>query len=421
MLIFLSQFGIIAAGQSGAGDNPETIIVNHVMRVSAVILVTFFLALEIANRKLPNKLNLGTLWPLAFLYLYFMISFMLAEGRSNFNDQLLVVYRSYEWMLCIFLVSLSFPNGDIELVTKKIIDYIKLTIKITIVMVAIYMIFIPDTIYVAREFRSQIGGVAIHANRLSLLCDLGILVFGIYRKNPYDYLWLILCIALTVFTQSRVGILMGVISLYVVFLYKFRAINRIGLSILAVVTGLAIAILILDWFLAGDISQYGQFAQLSTLNSRTEVWSISLSMIGASPLFGWGYIYGPKQIGSFMSGAWYATNAQNDILSALVSGGVLGLFVLGLFYSKLLSTLYKAKKAPGGVFCVVAILLYFITSSFEPFFVHYTVQTSIVMIVIIRFIDLRSRSGRPMAGSGNDTHQRYSAAHLGSAKADQYT
>lgn len=142
----------------------------------------------------------------------------------------------------------------------------------------------------------------------------------------------------------------------------------------------------------GAFSNEGLAGHFYTLNSRTAIWEISLALFQQAPIFGWGFIEGPRQIGGLLDQPWWmASNAQNDLLSAMVAGGGIALAcMLALCFgtARMIARVRSEKYPHLKLFLSGSALAYLLSAGFEPVFVHHVVQSSVLFLVILRILDI---------------------------------
>jgi O-antigen ligase len=121
-----------------------------------------------------------------------------------------------------------------------------------------------------------------------------------------------------------------------------------------------------------------------TLNGRTDVWSAAAKMFEMAPIIGWGFFLGPKHIGDIINQPWWhATNAQSDLLGAMVCGGYTGLILYLGFILVMLFEVVRIKERKRRFVMFGVVLLYAMSSSFEPFFVHNLGVATVVMLALL--------------------------------------
>jgi O-antigen ligase len=204
-----------------------------------------------------------------------------------------------------------------------------------------------------------------------------------------------------VLAASRVGWVMGVSAVLLLMMSRYGAIVRILLGF--VLAGIAI------WLLyTVAVQGPGSFLDVTgnewtTLNGRTDVWNVALQMFSMSPAIGWGFFLGPKHIGDILNQYWWhATNAQNDLLGAMVCGGYIGVLLFLIFIATLAVSFFRIKDGKDRALASGVFVLYLMSSSFEPFFVHSLGVSTVIMLLLIVQVsewNRRSRAQSP-ASSG---------------------
>lgn len=128
-----------------------------------------------------------------------------------------------------------------------------------------------------------------------------------------------------------IALMVALVAMIVVWLKRNSV--RATVLMLVVSTGLAIALLFqerllkpLGFFLTDDIY---------TLNSRTELWSKAFVYVTQQPLIGSGYYSGRYLLMKEFS---WAGHAHNSFIEVLLTTGLIGLIVLGIYLASLVKT-----------------------------------------------------------------------------------
>lgn len=389
-IVFITFFGVVAPDYHALGGNPEEVVFNHFYRgFGFMVAGTIFVISAIQNGAARDSL------PLCFVSLcasfaYYGITGALLYGSSA-SEFGVIVYRIAEWLTIIVVVhqAVFTRRSDAEEVGENLLRVAKMLVQLTFLVLILYLIAIPGNV-LSPWGRFQMGGAAIHPNRLGFVAALGVLLFGLFPRGNLRHFWFLASLLAVVLAGSRVGFAMGLIALGVVLSSRLPPALRVagmGLVTLLALVGSV-------FFLANPapLAWLGSVnSEVLTLNGRIDVWRTSLDMLEQSPLIGWGLILGPKQIGQFLRQSWWnATNAQGDIVGALVAGGYLGLLLHLCLLAVLLFYCWRA-QGEHRRFVVGAVLLYLISSSFEPFFVHNVGAATVLMLVVLRLADHWSR------------------------------
>jgi O-antigen ligase len=164
----------------------------------------------------------------------------------------------------------------------------------------------------------------------------------IYRKSISSGIASSLIITGVVLTSTRIGlaiVLLGLIANLIIFIYSR---NRLGiLKVLGVVTLSAIICLSLlyggktgkNTGVQNVIAQKAKtaYTQLSTLNTRTDIWKNGLAAFRNSPLVGYGAGTFEYAYRKYFDGNSYTGVAHSVLIKTIVELGILGLLCF-LFY-----------------------------------------------------------------------------------------
>ena len=387
VIIYVSQFGIVAADRSGFGANTDYIVLNHFMRLIACIGISlFFLADILVSRKIKKAYS-GSLSLIILLYLFFFLIYPFTLSYAGNGRYFIIGFRCYEWVVIIVLIINAFPMSNCSgNYTDHFINFSKLIIRVTISIVVFYAFLFPDAMFSITDERFRLGGSAIQPNRLALVCAFGILLFGLYGKNISDLGHIAVCVFIAILTDSRMGLLLILISVYSVLLYRVNLYIRLFANTSALAITIILVMFVAQWVSEQSIQNYVENSNILTLNSRTVVWETAIIMFWEQPFIGWGFIDGPELIGSFSTQNWWnATNAQNDILNTLVSGGLIATMILFYLYYRIWSVFFSKRGKQEKFFFMTVFCLYLLSSFFEPLLVHHLVQPAILFVIFIRF------------------------------------
>lgn len=377
-ILYISYFGFMASDHTGLGQQSDEVIYNHILRIAGVTISVLMVIYSITKYKIistPSKLlKFMTLMYATYMVLAFVIFSI--QGSVNYTT----AYRIAEWFAIIVVCSQTMiKNRDYE---ADAINICKRLIKLTFLISATYYLVFHSAITIYGTDRFQLGGTAIHPNRIAFIGAVGILIFGMDAGKKINLVWTLCSAALVLAAASRIGYLLGALAAFAILILLVPKSLRSALTTL--LAAMAIAALLLIIFTVGNPIDYFEADQeWSTLNGRTDIWAVGINMLWASPFVGWGLIQGAEQIGSLLNQPWWnATNAQGDILSAAISGGAVGLAMLLSLYILTISSIRHIRSSKFRRFFVYTVIFYFIAASFESIFIHVTTQVSIILIVL---------------------------------------
>lgn len=395
LAIYAGQFGVIGTDQTGLGINSELIIINQIMRITGVILGTIaIIALAIAHQgKLFLKKKLVGIFLLTHVYLIGALPF--ASEDVDLLKYAEVAFRSSEWIIIVTILSFYFEgllrwkdaNFDRGMIlVRRILIY-------TFFIVVIHLILFQDSIVSFGLERTRLGGSAIHPNRLALLATFGILVFGMYSKRLLTTVAaLFICYSLIYAAQSRIGYVTASVATLVVILSQFKLSDRRLILTIYGIVSIPVSLILFDIVFSGVSSGVFDDGYL-TLNNRTRVWDVAIELFYESPIIGHGFIVGPTKIGEYLGDSyWYATNAQNDLASAAVSGGL----ALILLYFYMIVWIVRHGLRVGDsrqkLFYLGVFGSYLISSWFEPLFMHSLTQPAVAAVIFMWMLDGSSKN-----------------------------
>lgn len=390
-LMFISYFGFVATDNTGFGNNSEDIILNHLLRMSGeafAAAIVLFSALRNRVFFAPTR----TLSVLIGMYLFYALSYTLIIYTSYVTPAITPLLRLAEYALAIVIVSQCL-HSKVQNLQATAIRLIKVLICAAYLICAIYLVIFPTSIISFGLERTQLGGAAITPNRVALVASVGIMTFGMFGRTRLDFCLFVLSIVVAFLAASRMGYLLMGMALFITAFTYSRGEAKAGILLAGMLAmAAALSFIALDPATQAFLGTLASDDQLASFNGRFDIWGIGIHMGLESPFIGWGFIEGPKQIGSFLNQPWWnATNAQNDILGAIISGGAPGLAFLLIFYIAVWVSLGKVIRNPIRTYVSWLFLMFLASSQFEPFLVHLPVQPSIILLLALRLLDLSPR------------------------------
>ncbi len=188
----------------------------------------------------------------------------------------------------------------------------------------------------------------------------------IYRKSISSGIASSLIITGVVLTSTRIGlaiVILGLIANLVIFIYSR---NRLGiLKVLGVVTLSAIICLSLlyggktgkNTGVQNVIAQKAKtaYTQLSTLNTRTDIWKNGLAAFRNSPLVGYGAGTFEYAYRKYFDGNSYTGVAHSTLIKTIVELGILGLLCFLFYLFGVFIRTRSIMRDPMGRFVLIAV------------------------------------------------------------------
>lgn len=380
LVLFVTWFGFVAADRTGWGQH-EGIWANHVLRIAGWVVATGMVAVSALRHRVYVR-PFGVLKTLMMFHCVFL-ALLLAASFRGLEISPTAYFRVAEWVSLSFVLSQAFGREDGR--RDRLVGFSKVLVYLLAAIIGFYLLAFPNAVVTASESRLQLGGTAIHPNRLAFVGACGVVLFGLFLRRKSDIFGFLLSLGLAFAAGSRVGYLLVGLALLVVVVSYLSAGKRAVVLFYAALALAGAAIVMLEnggvaWLLAdGD---HG------TLNGRLAVWQAALQLIGEAPILGWGLIDGPRLIGTLVHEPWWnPTNAQNEVLSAGVSGGLIGLVALLMLYVVLTRGLVRMPKGAARLYASTAFALYIISSQFEPLFVHHATQAALVLVLALILVE----------------------------------
>jgi O-antigen ligase len=377
-IAFITFFGF--ALPDGYDTAAEDLAVNHYYRglgffIAALIVILSGIANGFGRARVPAAFVV-----LVVMYAFYALTGPMLYGR--WNDIGVIEYVIAEWLTMLLLVHQTMPRTKADdPPSTKAISMVKLLVVMTFLIVLAYYFIFPQSVLTIGS-RFQLGGLAIHPNRLGFISSVGILVFGIRARRPRDYIFALVCVVVVLLSGSRVGLVMGSTAICIWAMSRTGPVIRSALAAVVLGIGTWVVFTVFTEGPAAVIDPGGH--EWYSLNGRTDVWGAALQMFSMSPGIGWGFFLGPKHIGDILNQAWWhASNAQNDLFGAMVCGGYVGIFLFLGFLAVFARTAFRVREKRDRHLALGVFVLYLMSSSFEPFFVHSIGVSTVIMLFMI--------------------------------------
>lgn len=284
----------------------------------------------------------GTVFILpAAMYAWYAIDAPLVSGSV---ELLLALFRDAEWFLLILLLWVVLRD-TITVGRGSARDLLRLALPIIFFPAMVNLVVLPlapSLIYQTSEATgvSRFGALFTHPNVLGALTAMALFYVWTFWRGWLRVAGVSVMFAMLALSYSRGAIVAFAFASFVYALIITRsATGRILLLLTAISIGLLIAgygDAIVDLIRAFFERRHGA-GKLASLSERTIVWSAASTMIQSEPWLGYGFVSGPKKLADVMAsgstGTYFlAPHAHNELLQAILSGGVLaGAMTLGLY------------------------------------------------------------------------------------------
>jgi O-antigen ligase len=154
----------------------------------------------------------------------------------------------------------------------------------------------------------------------------------------------VLGVAVMILAAGKAGIISGIISAALFFLFQKRVASSLGVLIGIAAIGI---LLISVTPLGRYFSDYSKSGQGSTISGRTELWKSALPAAMASPILGHGYVASRfASTEEEESAVEDAGHLHNGFLEAFYNNGLIGLVLLLLIHFSILRNLLYVAKHP---------------------------------------------------------------------------
>ena len=216
-------------------------------------------------------------------------------------------------------------------------------------------------------------GFASHANTLAPLCFvlMSCLLLQPFRRRWLTMLAWIVASICVVLTQSKTSIALAILLVAVILIRAKLRVARerdgttMGIRTLRLLTGLSLAAtVVLTLSLLGMVAipkftemlpPIVDIQQMSSLTGRTTIWSETLKVVRANPLFG----YGPTlwDLDFQRKTGMGFSHAHSQYVQTLGAAGIVGLVALICYLLVLLRTSWRARVGSRGVSFALALFV----------------------------------------------------------------
>ncbi|WP_353227979.1 O-antigen ligase family protein [Novosphingobium sp.] len=367
--LVLANLTISLTGEKVDGKVRQTQLFTAT-NVLDIVLVLGMTALIFAIKATSKKQKIFTpqtnITILAFLYM--LVPAYLTRHEYGSGALLQQVFSITEWIVRVALCSalLNYPRrmtfDESMLVVRYFLKWSSVLCVVIITLLTVVdrnLTFLPTGVL-------SFGGFALHPNKLSVMCSLGIMAWLDDTKSKQSY-WIVLILLLvTVATGSRSGLVTSLFAVAYGLIGRFppraQPMLMFGLAIVS------IFYLILLSLGVGSLNAVsGRDVSITDLNNRDAVWDASKVMISMRPWIGWGWLEGPALIGDYMNqGWWHARNAQNDFMNFWVASGIGGFIICIVIYGTTALVGFGHARKIGNRLVLGTIIIVTVSAVFEP-------------------------------------------------------
>jgi O-antigen ligase len=295
------------------------------------------------------------------------------QAASPAESFAISVYRMSEWIIAFVLIlwvySREHPSSSGSLLVKMIATVCCANIAcVWLVLPISPALAYSGTNDVTGAIQPRLGGFMVTPSHLGLMCGIAIFYFALFwRGLPriFACLFLFGSLFLTYARGPLIGFLL-VALFYLVFHLKNAAIRTTCVVGLCTVGGVMLTFsdLIVQYLARGNGT-----ANITTLSERTMVWHAAFKAFQERPFIGYGYVQGVKAaLAEYWTYKhWIPPHCHNDLIQALVSGGLIAGLCLLLIYIRVMWQAFKvAKSDPEHLFFLLALLQLCVYSILGP-------------------------------------------------------
>jgi O-antigen ligase len=398
--------------------NPTSLSTMAINFLSTYVLIVVVL---LSRRPLLcRKVNItGWLW--VVLLLQMLLSTALAPASRltppAFSDNLIPLYRMYEWILAFALVLALYTRTPEERGTELIVQLIGRMSWIWIAMTYLILPIMPSQVYGGAgegeiaSAHAQLGGQLLSPSYLSTLSvaaffySLFFFPRGLVRFCGCVVAFVTLVLAHTRIEQASFLMLILLYAIFFSGLFFLRIATIISTAVLAAL-GILFRSTILEYIARGQNAN-----SLATLNDRTRVWAAAIEAIRDRPILGYGYVVGAKNAlkDHWLYAHWIPPHAHNEYIHAFLSGGILAaLLVLCIYARALWAGFRTAHRGPHQIFLLFLMILFTVRSLGGPNMTYiFTRPGGVFLLTFIGLVSgasVKSSRWKPLKASRSSTH-----------------
>ena len=365
--------------------------VSSLIRIGLYLLAGYALALVwLAERALHGaspRNSLSGVKLVALLYVYFLATAAITLSGTSF---LTAAYRVYEWLLLLLAIAAATPNAvyaesrqHAERHATRLLMWI-LSVPAAVVLAGVAVA--PDfAVHIGPNF-VRLGGWLYGPNGLGVACGMGSVLFWALARTWVGKSWAVVLFACLALTYSR-GAYVGFAAAMVVGgLFGVSKPRQVVTLLAGMILLPAVYLLFFEFEPVFEFFSRGQsFDQLATLNSRSLIWAATLDLLEEHWLLGTGYTVGPKVVLAEYFEWFLPATAHNDLLNALLAGGVAAAALVATFYVLLAKGIVTAPLAPAErrAYAMIAVQA-FVYSLITPLLTSTVFAVSATVLVIFR-------------------------------------
>ena len=346
--------------------NPTSIMVILLTLISGAFMAVVTLLSR--GRILQRKIDYS--WGLWICMLITLLISSFLQPRSHLSpmkatDLPLSLYRLCEWVLAFVMLLSLYTREAEDRTTDLVIHLIGIVCWANVLMVWLVLPIRPSLVYASPGDESvtypRLGGIMIHPVQLSVLAGIAFFHALIFMRGPKKLLACGLAFVTLVLTYARseLGIFMILLLIYAMVLSR-SALMRWSTMLGGITVGLLGIIFqekVINYLARGHGTN-----NITTLSERTLVWEAARKAIVLRPWIGYGFAAGARNA---LRDQWNATNwipphAHNELLQALLSGGIpAGILLLAIYGRVLWLGVKGAKHGNKNVFLLIVLLQIF--------------------------------------------------------------
>ena len=348
---------------------------------AAFFAITFTSNTAVLQRKIRFH---NSLWIALILVL---VAATFANPKYNI---LLGLYRMFECFLLYLLLASAYTREPRESSTRLLRDLTMKVVNISIAFVLIGLVVYPSLAYTSPSestgiLENRLGGFIVYPNTLGLLAAVGLLHSLLYLKGGKRIRLIAFYGLILLFTVSR-GNWVGLAIALIIYVVATPSKRTKAFGIIGLLAGVATSALFSQTILRVIERGNGEKG-LKTLSDRTSVWITAWRAFRMRPWVGYGYVDGVKRILAqlYPFSYWTPPHCHNEILQALLSGGILcAVLVLIIYFVALFGFFRHLSRNPGNsdvLFFSLVFVLIVVHSVLGPILTGARTQISLLLLV----------------------------------------
>jgi len=365
----------------------ESVPVTQLLKVTMRLLVTGASFIILWRLFQKNTLTFAFEYPLAIFFYLCYLGLGLASllWTSGFADSLLQLLMDIETLVfCLIFMGIISAYNSTHSKNIRLSQLLANTILVIIICFIAGMYIAPEKFYRLTHGGevARLGGFIINPNELGMLIVTGFAMCCTEMKHSVRKGWLLIMMALFIYTLLLTGSRSSMIGLFLIILFYLRKSGNLRLQ-LAVVTCMVLSV---PFIVSQVFIKAGDLSEVLSMTGRIPFWKDLLTInFPKEPIFGYGFMridYNDR----FESLHSYAGEmTHNTFIQVLMNLGLAGLLIVVLQMACTLHPMITVKDADRKLLAA-GIFIPVIINSFTEFGIFGETNYGIMLYLFIVFM-----------------------------------